>query len=140
MEDRLREMLREHERTYHAALPGGVAAFPEGWSTVAFVALISRAVARAVEVAIRVHRESSQLHRLEDGQARGFDARILAGVHQPESEVGDEPRVRAFLQEGRAVARVVNAALGHHIKTFHATSEGVLPRLGSPDWVDLYRN
>lgn len=80
MEDRLREMLAEHERTYHAALPGRATASPEGWSTVGFVALISRAVARAVEVAIRVHRESSHLHRLEDGQARGFDAKILAGT------------------------------------------------------------
>lgn len=104
MEDRLREMLREHERTYHAALPGGVAASPEGWSTVGFVALISRAVARAVEVAIRVHRESSQLHRLEDGQARGFDARILAGTAD----------------------RMPQPLLP--------------PALGSPEWVDLYRN
>lgn len=60
-EDRLREILAEHERTHHGGLPAPQAEpLPYTSSTKdRFVAVLTKAVARAVELGIRLHREAS---------------------------------------------------------------------------------
>ena len=105
-----------------------------------FIALLSRAVGRAVEMGLPTHREDSQFHRLEEGLSSDFAESVLKRVHRPEPEIGDAPPIRAFLEDGRAVARVVNAAISHHVKVFHSKKELTLPALGSSEWTDLYRN
>ncbi len=140
--ERARQLLAEHERTYHGGLPAHQSeTLPYTSSTkTQFVAVLTNAVARAVELGIRLHRQDSQFHRLEEGLSGDFAESVLKRFHQREPGIGDEPPIRAFLEEGRAVARVVNAAVAHHVAVFHSTREPTLPALGSPEWVDLYRN